>query len=91
MILQPLIHLLSSLDNEVLRAASLALSSLALYGPGLFLWSYKDIMIALLLEENKAIIVKSGGLVPLIKLLRSDQVEVLCNVCGCLTTLATQG
>lgn len=34
-ILKPLVHLLSSLDNEVLRAASLALSSLALYGPGI--------------------------------------------------------
>lgn len=34
-ILEPLIHLLSSLDDEVLRAASLALSSLALYGPGI--------------------------------------------------------
>lgn len=34
-ILQPLIHLLTSPDNEVLRAASLALSSLALYGPGI--------------------------------------------------------
>ena len=33
-ILEPLIHLLSSKDAEVLRAASLALSSLALYGAG---------------------------------------------------------
>ena len=36
-ILEPLIHLLSSKDAEVLRAASLALSSLALYGAGIVL------------------------------------------------------
>ena len=34
-ILEPLIHLLSSKDAEVLRAASLALSSLVLYGAGI--------------------------------------------------------
>ncbi|XP_065897796.1 uncharacterized protein [Dysidea avara] len=73
-ILEPLIHLLSSKDAEVLRAASLALSSLALYGA----------------ETNKVIIVEYGGLRPLIRLLTYDHVEVLCNVCGCLTTLATQ-
>ena len=42
-------------------------------------------------EANKVAIVEYGGLRPLIKLLAYDHVEVLCNVCGCLTTLATEG
>ena len=32
-----------------------------------------------------------GAMNPLIALLQSDNVEVQCNACGCLTTLATNG
>ncbi len=34
---------------------------------------------------------KSGAMAPLVQLLHSDNVEVQCNTCGCITTLATTG
>ncbi|XP_033096208.1 vacuolar protein 8-like [Anneissia japonica] len=65
--------LLESGDMETQKAASLALNNLAVHGP----------------DCNKDIIVKSGGLRILIRLLRSSSLEVKCNVCGCITSLAT--
>lgn len=39
--------------------------------------------------ENKVLIVQLGGLVPLIRQMRSPNVEVQCNAVGCITNLAT--
>ena len=41
------------------------------------------------LAENKVAIVRSGALTSLISLLGTKDVEVQCNACGCITTLAT--
>jgi vacuolar protein 8 len=72
-ILEPLITLLRSPDVEVQTASSLALSNFALFGPA----------------ENKDVIVRGGALQALAELLLSDNVDVQCNACGCMTTLAT--
>jgi vacuolar protein 8 len=71
--LEPIIQLLLSPDLDVQKAASLALSNLALKGP----------------FENRTTIVKAGALPALMVLLNTDNVEVQCNACGCITTLAT--
>lgn len=41
--------------------------------------------------ENKILIVKLGGLEPLIRQMLSPNVEVQCNAVGCITNLATHG
>lgn len=41
--------------------------------------------------DNKLLIVKLGGLEPLIKQMLSPNVEVQCNAVGCVTNLATHG
>lgn len=41
--------------------------------------------------ENKLLIVKLGGLEPLIRQMLSPNVEVQCNAVGCVTNLATHG
>lgn len=41
------------------------------------------------LDENKVSIVLLGGLSPLIRQMRSPNVEVQCNAVGCITNLAT--
>jgi vacuolar protein 8 len=45
----------------------------------------------LALAENKLLIVKLGGLEPLIRQMLSPNVEVQCNAVGCVTNLATHG
>jgi Armadillo/beta-catenin-like repeat len=42
-------------------------------------------------DENKVLIVKLGGLEPLIRQMLSPNVEVQCNAVGCITNLATHG
>lgn len=42
-------------------------------------------------SENKLLIVKLGGLEPLIRQMLSPNVEVQCNAVGCITNLATHG
>jgi len=44
-----------------------------------------------LLADNKLLIVKLGGLEPLIRQMLSPNVEVQCNAVGCVTNLATHG
>lgn len=41
------------------------------------------------IAENKVLIVQLGGLPPLIRQMRSSNVEVQCNAVGCITNLAT--
>jgi len=41
--------------------------------------------------ENKLLIVKLGGLEPLIRQMLSPNIEVQCNAVGCVTNLATHG
>lgn len=45
----------------------------------------------MLLADNKLLIVKLGGLEPLIRQMLSPNVEVQCNAVGCVTNLATHG
>lgn len=45
----------------------------------------------LITAENKLLIVKLGGLEPLIRQMLSPNVEVQCNAVGCITNLATHG
>ena len=42
-------------------------------------------------EVNKAILIDCGALPLLVKLLHSNVIEVQCNACGCITTLANTG
>ena len=42
-------------------------------------------------ESNKVIIMQSGAIHVLIRLLKSPNREIQCNACGCITTLATTG
>ncbi|XP_065843575.1 uncharacterized protein [Oscarella lobularis] len=72
-ILEPILSLIQSQDTEVQSAASVALSNFALIGP----------------VANKEVIVRCGALRPLVALLSSSNVDVQCNACGCMTTLAT--
>ncbi|XP_030830696.1 vacuolar protein 8 [Strongylocentrotus purpuratus] len=72
-VMEPILVLMESSDVETQKAASLALSNFALCGH----------------ESNKSVIVKCGALPVLIKLLSSNNVEIQCNACGCITTLAT--
>ena len=105
-LLEPLIHLLLSSDPDVQKASSLALSNLALHGPGrlpLSLSLSLSLFVSLSststycvflyssLAKNKTTIVECGALRPLIVQLSTDNAEVQCNACGCITTLATVG
>ncbi|KAL4217568.1 Vacuolar protein 8 [Mactra antiquata] len=69
----PLVALLKSPDIEVLKATTLAISNFVVNGPAI----------------NRLILVDSGALQLLIPLLYHDEIEVQCNACGCITTLAT--
>ncbi|PIK33885.1 putative vacuolar protein 8 [Apostichopus japonicus] len=71
--MEPVLALLESDDIETQKAASLAVSNFALVGP----------------ESNKEVIVNSDTLPVLIRLLGNSDLEVQCNACGCITTLAT--
>ncbi|KAF9569858.1 ARM repeat-containing protein [Agrocybe pediades] len=73
--LDPILFLLSSHDTEVQRAASAALGNLAVNSA--------------FFPDNKLLIVKLGGLEPLIRQMLSPNVEVQCNAVGCVTNLAT--
>ena len=42
-------------------------------------------------ESNKRVIIDSDAMEPLIDLLSSENLEVQCNTCACITTLATGG
>ena len=44
-----------------------------------------------MIADNKLLIVKLGGLEPLIRQMLSPNVEVQCNAVGCVTNLATHG
>jgi hypothetical protein len=90
--LDPILFLLSSHDTEVQRAASAALGNLAVNSklpPSRFyVVNYR---LTLPLADNKLLIVKLGGLEPLIRQMLSPNVEVQCNAVGCITNLATHG
>ena len=47
--------------------------------------------LSMFLADNKLLIVKLGGLEPLIRQMLSPNVEVQCNAVGCVTNLATHG
>ncbi|KAJ8020767.1 Vacuolar protein 8 [Holothuria leucospilota] len=72
-LMEPVLALLESEDIETQKAASLAVSNFALVGP----------------DSNKEVIVDSDTLPVLIRLLNASDLEVQCNACGCITTLAT--
>ncbi|KZO99818.1 vacuolar protein 8 [Calocera viscosa TUFC12733] len=86
--LDPILFLLGSHDTEVQRAASAALGNLAVNGMSSTL-AAQDQKLTFLLVENKLLIVKLGGLEPLIRQMLSSNVEVQCNAVGCVTNLAT--
>lgn len=92
--LDPILFLLSSLDTEVQRAASAALGNLAVNSAS-FLSLHNVRMsekVAFgVIADNKLLIVKLGGLEPLIRQMLSPNVEVQCNAVGCVTNLATHG
>ncbi|XP_052765504.1 uncharacterized protein LOC128206849 isoform X1 [Mya arenaria] len=69
----PLVSLLKSSNMEVQKSASLAISNFVINGPA----------------TNRVTLVDTGALKHIIPLLYSDNVEVQCNACGCLTSLAT--
>ena len=54
-------------------------------------YASKRLTVPLLLAENKLLIVRLGGLEPLIRQMLSPNVEVQCNAVGCVTNLATHG
>lgn len=87
--LDPILFLLSSHDTEVQRAASAALGNLAVNSelPVFTYYTFIDYHAA----DNKLLIVKLGGLEPLIRQMLSPNVEVQCNAVGCVTNLATHG
>lgn len=70
---RPLVQLLKSRDVQVQKSATLAVSNFTLNGP----------------ESNKDTIGICGGVERLVTLLHSRNTDVLCNTCGCITTLAT--
>ncbi|XP_070533914.1 uncharacterized protein [Ptychodera flava] len=71
--MEPLVVLLQCRDLETTRATTLAVSNLAINGP----------------DTNKEVIIQSGCVGLLTNLMSSPDVEVQCNTCGCITTLAT--
>lgn len=91
--LDPILFLLSSHDTEVQRAASAALGNLAVNSQSILPLRYHvlDLNYFVFLADNKLLIVKLGGLEPLIRQMLSPNVEVQCNAVGCVTNLATHG
>jgi vacuolar protein 8 len=89
--LDPILFLLSSHDTEVQRAASAALGNLAVNSAIFSPMNHDFILIIFLSADNKLLIVKLGGLEPLIRQMLSPNVEVQCNAVGCVTNLATHG
>lgn len=87
--LDPILFLLSSHDTEVQRAASAALGNLAVNSKLNF--ATPPQILTFLPADNKLLIVKLGGLEPLIRQMLSPNVEVQCNAVGCVTNLATHG
>lgn len=87
--LEPILFLLQSPDLEVQRAASAALGNLAVNStvPPEDARQHSDT--DAITAENKVAIVSLGGLVPLIRQMNSQNVEVQCNAVGCITNLAT--
>jgi vacuolar protein 8 len=88
--LDPILFLLSSHDTEVQRAASAALGNLAVNSKHNFA-ALPHTLTFFLPADNKLLIVKLGGLEPLIRQMLSPNVEVQCNAVGCVTNLATHG
>ena len=88
--LDPILFLLSSHDTEVQRAASAALGNLAVNSKVNFV-ALLHTLNFFLPADNKLLIVKLGGLEPLIRQMLSPNVEVQCNAVGCVTNLATHG
>lgn len=88
--LDPILFLLGSHDTEVQRAASAALGNLAVNSESLLNRSFALIP-TFSSADNKLLIVKLGGLEPLIRQMLSPNVEVQCNAVGCVTNLATHG
>ena len=88
--LDPILFLLSSHDTEVQRAASAALGNLAVNSKLNFTAPLHTLTF-FLSADNKLLIVKLGGLEPLIRQMLSPNVEVQCNAVGCVTNLATHG
>ena len=88
--LDPILFLLSNHDTEVQRAASAALGNLAVNSKPNFA-ALPHTLIFFLSADNKLLIVKLGGLEPLIRQMLSPNVEVQCNAVGCVTNLATHG
>lgn len=89
--LDPILFLLGSHDTEVQRAASAALGNLAVNRES-SRYTTRHLIDALSsLAENKLLIVRLGGLEPLIRQMLSPNVEVQCNAVGCITNLATHG
>jgi len=89
--LDPILFLLSSHDTEVQRAASAALGNLAVNSQCHIHSSITLHFIKSSEADNKLLIVKLGGLEPLIRQMLSPNVEVQCNAVGCVTNLATHG
>lgn len=90
--LDPILFLLGSHDTEVQRAASAALGNLAVNRESLvFSVTWHPIDASSPSAENKLLIVRLGGLEPLIRQMLSPNVEVQCNAVGCITNLATHG
>lgn len=89
--LDPILFLLSSQDTEVQRAASAALGNLAVNSMFCSCFLRPAHVDDSLAADNKLLIVKLGGLEPLIKQMLSPNVEVQCNAVGCVTNLATHG
>jgi vacuolar protein 8 len=89
--LDPILFLLSSHDTEVQRAASAALGNLAVNSKLKMNSLYASEFHLILPADNKLLIVKLGGLEPLIRQMLSPNVEVQCNAVGCVTNLATHG
>ncbi|GHJ84732.1 hypothetical protein NliqN6_1134 [Naganishia liquefaciens] len=91
--LDPILFLLGSHDTEVQRAASAALGNLAVNRESddarQATQEKKLIAVCLIAAENKLLIVRLGGLEPLIRQMLSPNVEVQCNAVGCITNLAT--
>ena len=89
--LDPILFLLSSHDTEVQRAASAALGNLAVNSKSDSPFYAHSIFVTIFSADNKLLIVKLGGLEPLIRQMLSPNVEVQCNAVGCVTNLATHG
>ena len=89
--LDPILFLLSSHDTEVQRAASAALGNLAVNSKFDSPFYAHFIFVTIFSADNKLLIVKLGGLEPLIRQMLSPNVEVQCNAVGCVTNLATHG